>query len=864
MVSAPGTIRTPDQRLRVFVSSTLGELAAERAAVRSAVERMHLAPVMFELGARPHPPQDLYRAYLEQSDVFLGLYWESYGWVAPGDEISGLEDEYRLSGSLPKLIYLKKPADAMQPRLRELLDRVRSDGRAAYRSFSTPEELAELVETDLATLLAERFDQSRAKPTTQTAPIEVIPADNIPIPLTRLLGREADMTSIRSLLETDGVRLVTLTGPGGIGKSRLAIDTARAAADLYPGGVAFVSLAGVHDSSFVPTAIAQATGVRDTGVGTVLEKLTTALRHRTMLIVIDNFEQVLDAAPTLTTLLAAAPNLTLLVTSRTLLRLGGEHAYEVGALALPSSENAHSAQVALRSPAVSLFVERARAVRPDLEVTDDNADVLCKVVDALDGVPLAIELAAARARLLPPQAMLERLDRQLPLLVGGVRDLPERQQTIRNTLEWSVELLAEDDRTLLSLLGVFSGTFTLEAVEAVAVGQGIDDVLTSLGNLVDSSLVRQQDGGDRALFSVLSTVREYARERLDAAGGHADARARHAAHYLAVGEAASAALEGVRQRATVRMLAEERDNLRAAVRYLLNDERWAAAAAFSWALYIYWWIGGHLGEVRNWMSELLDSATELDDLTRARALYFRHAITFWQDPDGSVLRGLTESASLFRRAGDSDGEALARISVGLGLLAADPAEPVEADDTLETALGLSRSSGDTWGEAMALITIGRVALLSQHVPASLNRFEEGLRLSRSLGDQLGVTIALHHLGWAHLLLGDPAAAKTKFTESLIGSITLGHEEGIAYGIEGFVAIAALTGDVEKAGLLLGASEILREETGLYNSPSFSFHQLMLDPIRESDRAASLEDARRRGRLLSINAAIALAIPEQSS
>jgi len=862
MVSAPRTIRTPDQRLRVFVSSTLGELATERAAVRAAVERLHLAPVMFELGARPHPPQDLYRAYLEQSDVFIGLYWESYGWVAPGDEISGLEDEYRLSGKLPKLIYLKKPADGMQPRLRELLDRVRSDGRAAYRSFSTPEELGELVETDLATLLAERFDQSRATVGPETAPIEVIPVDNIPLPLTRLLGREQDSTGIRALLQADGVRLVTLTGPGGIGKSRLAIETARSAADLYPGGVAFVSLAGVHDPAFVPTAIAQAIGVRDTGVGTVLEKLTTALRHRTMLIVIDNFEQVLSAAPTLSALLAAAPQLTLLVTSRTLLRLGGEHAYEVGPLALPPGPAVHSREVALRSPAVTLFVERARAVRPDFEVTDDNADDLCRVVGALDGVPLAIELAAARVRMLPPRAMLERLDRQLPLLVGGVRDLPERQQTIRNTLQWSVELLAADDRTLLTLLGVFSGTFTLEAVEAVATGQDVRDVLTSLGNLVDSSLVRQQDGGERALFSVLSTVREYAREQLDATSDHPAARARHAAHYVAVGEAASPALEGTRQKQTVQMLAEERDNLRAAVRYLLDEKQWFAAAALSWALYVYWWIGGHLGEVRNWMSEVLESGAELDDLTRARALYFTHAITFWQDPDGSVLRGLTESATLFHRVGDDDGESLARISVGLGLLASDPPEPVQADDTLETALGLSRSSGDTWGEAMALITIGRVALLSQHVPASLNRFEEGLRLSQSLGDQLGVTIAFHHLGWAHLLLGDPAAATVKFTESLIGSIALGHEEGIAYGIEGFVAIAALVGDVEKAGLLLGASEILREETGLYNSPSFSFHQLMLDPIRESERAASLEDARRRGRRLSINEAIALAIPEQ--
>lgn len=860
MDSAASTIRTPDQRLRVFVSSTLGELSAERRAARSAVERLRLAPVMFELGARPHPPQDLYRAYLAQSDVFVGLYWQSYGWIAPGDEISGLDDEYRLSKGLPRLIYLKKPAEAMEPRLRTLLDQIRSDGDAAYKSFSSPEELAELLENDLAILMAERFDQSRRLlDSAGSGGLDdsvASSAESVPAPLTQLIGRDEDERRILELLLRDDVRLVTLIGPGGIGKSRLAIDIARTCTDRYPGGTIFVSLAAVHDPAFIPTAIAQAVGVRDTGVGTVEEKLATALRHRTALIVLDNFEQVLDAAPALTTILTEAPGVTLLVTSRILLRVGGEHAYEVGPLAIPDHEQRATREGVLASPAVELFVERARAVQPDFAVTDENAETIARVTEALDGVPLAIELAAARSRMLPPAAMLDRLDRQLPLLVGGVRDLPERQQTIRKTVEWSVSLLDEDERRLLALLGVFAGPFTLDAVESIAAAD-VPDPMGSLSRLVDNSLVRQWDRGGRSLFSLLSTVREYAREQLDVAGTHDGFRERHAGYYVELGASLEEELEGARQREWVQRLADERDNLRAAVRYLTEQRRWSTLASFSWALYIYWWVGGHLGEVHRWMDEVLDSGDELTDLTRATALYFRHAITFWQDPDGSVLRGLTESAELFHRADFPIGEALARVSVGLGLLAAAEPQPVEADDTLETALGLFRSAHDPWGEAMALIAIGRISLLSEHAHAGLNRFQESLTISRARRDELGIAIAVHHLGWAHLMLGEFELAHSEFEQSLDASIALGHEEGIAYGLEGLVAIAASRGDVDLAGKLLGASEILREETGLYNAPTFSFHQLLTAPITGGDRAGEFEAARQAGRRLSVAEAAGL-------
>ncbi|MCS5735430.1 DUF4062 domain-containing protein [Herbiconiux daphne] len=914
MDSFPTTIRTPDQRLRVFVSSTLKELAPERKAARAAIERLHLAPVMFELGARPHPPRELYRAYLDQSDVFVGIYWERYGWVAPEESISGLEDEYVLApAALPKLMYIKDPADARESRLVDLLDRVRSDDTASFKYFSDAAELGELLEADLATLLAERFDQSRAfvrggrasvEPaaaasgplTAMTpdaaatppggAPAPLSPAD-LPVPLTALIGRQHEVDDVERMLRRPGTRLVTLTGPGGIGKSRLAIEVADRLAPDYPGGTAFVDLSSVHEPDLVLGAIAQTLGVRDTGDAPIGDKLLTALRGRRMLLVLDNFEQVVGAGPAIVHLLTSSPGLTVVVTSRVLLRISGEYAYEVGPLGLPRSADYSDLDAITRIASVALFVERVHAVRPDFEVGPDNVAAVVRICAALDGVPLALELAAARVRLLTPAAMLERLDRQLPLLVGGARDLPARQRTLRSTIEWSVDLLGADERRLLGCLGVFDGGFSLEAAEAVTGPSGADaasDTLAVLATLVDSSLVSQHDSGDRSRFSLLATVREFALEQLADDALLDDMRERHASYFIGVGVAAELDLEGPKQRRLMQELADDHDNLRSVARYLLDRGEWDRVASFAWTLYVYWWVDGHLGEVRGWMDEVL-AAGDLSDRARAIALYFTRAITFWQDPDGTVVQGLTESADLFHREGEPAGEALALVSLALAVLAAAEPDAARADDALETSLGLFRESGDVWGEALVLVTLGRVALLQQKVHAALNRFDESLELTRRQGDELGETIALNHLGWAQLLLGEPAKANADFAENLAISTRLGHDDGVAYGLEGMVAVAAMLGDARRAGLLLGASQTLRRRAGLYNAPVFSFHQPLVDrmlagagagespaapaapaPPAESgaqpgDTAVVFESALAEGRALTPEAAVAVALGE---
>jgi predicted ATPase len=855
MSPADRSIRTPDQRLRVFVSSTLRELAPERRAARIAIEQLNLAPVMFELGARPHPPQDLYRAYLEQSDIFVGLYGERYGWVAPGDEVSGLEDEYRLAPhEMPKLVYVKEGVER-EPRLQELLDRIKGDDRASYVYFTDADQLAELVRSDLATLLAERF--ARASESTESGALMEGTVE-LPAALTAIIGRERELETVVDLLADDDVRLVTITGAGGIGKSRLSIEAANRMRDGFPGGIVFVDLAPVTDPQLVPAAIANALGIRDVGDGTLDEKLRMAVRDRRMLLLLDNVEQVVEAAPAIRSLLTDAPLLTALATSRILLRLNGEHGVELGPLALPDMSHGANVARALAAPSVGLFVERVRAAKPDFELTPDNVEDVERICIALDGVPLAIELAAARARVLTPSEMLDRLDERLLALGGGVRDLPERQRTIRSTIEWSTQLLSPSEQDLLTRLGLFAGGFTLDAAEWIADGIPEADILDDLGALVDGSLVRQQDRGDRATFSMLSTVREYAREQLSERPDVTALRDRHAQYFVRLGEQAEFELEGPTQLEWISRLAEEGDNLRATARHLLDTRQWATAAHFAWTLYVYWWVHGHLGEVQAWMREVLDSGDRLDDLTRATALYFTRAIAFWRDPDEWLVPGLGESAALFRREGERSGEALALISLALALLGAREPDTARADEALEASLSLFRRAGDTWGEAMALVTLGRVALLTRDVHAALARFDESLAVATRQNDDLGEAIALHHRGWAEVLLGDFAVARDCFEQSLTLSARLHHDEGVAYGLEGLTAVAAGAGDVARAGTLLGASQVVRERTGTYNAPSFSFHQQFVDGILAGPGADVFEAARLRGRHLPVDDAVAYA------
>ncbi|MEH0109693.1 DUF4062 domain-containing protein [Tersicoccus sp. MR15.9] len=917
MTDRADRIRTPDQRLRIFVSSTLQELAPERKAARAAIERLHLAPVMFELGSRPHPPRELYRAYLAQSDVFVGLYWDRYGWVAPGETVSGLEDEYQLApAAMPKLIYLKESGGAREPRLTELIGRIRQDDTASYSTFSTPEQLAEAVTGDLATLLAERFDLSRATPEAVVAPPvpaeAVTPLQPLPVSLTRFIDRTDELARIAGMM-ADGARLITVLGPGGIGKSRLAVEAARRAAGHQPGGIAFVDLAPVRTIDAAIAVIALAIGIRNTGDVPLGDKLVTALRTAPPLLLLDNAEQLADNAGELGRLLSNAPDVHVIVTSRARLRVTGEQVVPIGPLPVPAADASLDAVAA--SPAVALFVERCRAVQPDFELTEENRKAVGRICTVLDGVPLAIELAAARVRVLPPEALLDRLDRQLSLLSGGGRDLPERQRTLRSTIEWSTDLLAPSERRLLEVLGVFAGRFSFEAAEAVAEAvDGTEDVLGLLDVLVDSSLVREHDHEGRPYFSLLATVREHAWEQLGARDAQRRAREAHAAHYRAVAAAAGHQLQGPNQPAWLSRLLQERTELRQAMRFLHGTDA-DAAAEYAWDLYVYWWIVGNLGQVRDWMASLLVQPGPFSDHARAVALYFAWAISFWEDRLPALVPGLEECVALFRTTGDRTGTAMAMVSLAMARMTGpDDAGPVTPGDsargapagsvfatvptapssasssgvapaapgaavpggavlgtdaptapaallteTLETSLGLFRQAGDRWGEAMALVVLGRVHFATGQIEEAAARFDASVRLARAVGDSLGTAIALHHRGWTDLVRGDAAAGQAAFGEALGLSVRLNHQQGIAYGLEGAVGVAAARGDVETAGRLQGAAEQLRDRTGLSGTSTVMPHLSFTAPLAAGEQGAAFEIARAHGRRMAPEDAVTEAL-----
>ncbi len=613
--SVPGSIhsviRTPDQRLRVFISSTLQELADERAAAAQAVRHLRLAPVMFELGARPHAPRALYRAYLDQSDVFVGIYWQRYGWVAPGEEVSGLEDEYRLATRKPKLIYVKAPALEREPRLKELLERIRDDDHVSYKSFSTLAQLRALLENDLALLLSERFVQTAESEPARAARV----VSSIPSSPSSFVGRHQEVSHLRRLLRRRGIRLVTLSGPGGVGKTRLSLEVARSAESAFAGGVAFVSLANTTDPTIVLRTIAEQIGAReqDGQKQPALERLTDFLRGKHTLLVLDNFEQIAPAAPQLAGLLAACPELTLLVTSRTALHLRGEYEIVVHPLEVSSA-----AQVSQPAPAVKLFLERARPINPDFAQNAVEQAAVVAICRQLDGLPLAIELASARAKVLTAQAILARLGDSLQLLTGGARDLPDRQRTLRGTLDWSFQLLEDAERSLFARLAVFANGWTLEAAEAVCQCAGVD-VLDTLISLVDKSLIQiQLAPGSEQRFNMLSTMRAYAREKLVAGGDEPAVARAHAEYILRLVREGAAQLRGSNQDAWRSRLAAEQDNIRVVLRWLVDAGELHMAAELQMGLAIFWWVQGYAAEARSWAEELLSHEAALSAISRSQ------------------------------------------------------------------------------------------------------------------------------------------------------------------------------------------------------------------------------------------------------
>ncbi|MGH9270411.1 MAG: ATP-binding protein, partial [Ilumatobacteraceae bacterium] len=632
------SIRTPDQRLRVFVSSTLAELALERAAVARAISALRLTPVMFELGARPHPPRELYRAYLAQSDVFVGLYWQRYGWVGPGMDISGLEDELRLSAAIPRLLYLKSPAPEREPRLAEMIADLQSEGAASYRSFRSARELGRLVRDDLALLLSERFmtPVTAASPLAAPAAAVVRRRRSLPTPATPLIGREDDVAALLSLLESPDSRLVTLTGPGGIGKTRLAIAVG-AALDGTSRRTEFVSLASTTDPTQVLPRVAAAVGAPIEGTRPALDTLIEHFAQGApTLLVLDNLEQVTGAATELDQLLAASPEVTVLATSRTVLRLSAEREYPVGALTVPASTERPLVEDIASLPAVRLFVERAQAVGHDFMLDETNAAAVSEICRRLDGLPLAIELAAARTRVLSPAALLARLEHVLDALGTGPVDLPERQRTLRATVEWSFGLLDDRECELVEALSVFADGWTIDSAACV-VGRAEDETLNLLDALTGHSLISVVDDDGDPRFRMLVTVRELAAERLAAGDAGAIVARRHAHYYAELVNDLTWPAE--RQVEWADRLGVEEENLRIAIRWFFAHDITPLPHVFR-MLWPFWQLRERVTEGRTWIDALRPQADSLDEHARAEVLFTWAVTAVEVGDDASALAAI--------------------------------------------------------------------------------------------------------------------------------------------------------------------------------------------------------------------------------
>jgi predicted ATPase len=855
-------IRTPDQRVRVFISSTLQELSEERRAARDAVKALRLVPVMFELGARPHPPRQVYRAYLAQSQIFVGIYWQSYGWVAPAEETSGLQDEYQLSAGMPRLIYVRSPAPDRDNRLSELLDRIKNDDSVSYQRFSDPAELQRLIENDLAVLLSERFEMTRPDP---------MLAGALPAPATPLVDRDQEIAAVQDLVVRQGVRLITLTGPGGVGKTRLAVEAASRLAPAFPDGVRFVDLASVRAADLVPATIAAGLGLNTSGdrlIGDVL----SYLRARRLLLVLDNFEQVADGAPVVAELLAAAPSLVVLVASRTVLRLSGEYELAVPPLPVPPPGSGDPADYA----SVRLFAARARAGAPGFELTRSNAQAVAEICRRLDGLPLAIELAAARIRLLPPRALLARLDDPMSLLTGGPRDLPERQRTLQNTLDWSFGLLSADEQALFTRLGVFAGSFGLPAVTAIC-GTAIQrSMMDTLSSLVDSSLVRVEPGEEEPRFSLLETIRDYALEHLRESADWREVHDRHAAYFLALAKPGETELHGAGQLAWLNRLEIRRENLSAALSWLVGQDQPGLALDLLWATWRFWWLHGHAEELARHVDQILAHSDSLPAHQRALALSGAGFVRFVGGDQAQALWLLKRSLPLYRQSGDRLGMGLTAAALG-HLLAASAHESAYAGDLLEQTLAQLREMADeplTEPErlqylldvALASNFLGQIKLGQADHHRAADLFSDGLSAAHGAADRFTVLISLYDLALSRQAQHELDDAADLLREGLSLAAEAGDEPSLACYLEALADVAARQDGPGRAVGLLAAADTLLETNGSgwlhAYVPRAPHGPGVLAGLRARITDAAFQQAWAHGRSLTVPAAVRYALEQE--
>ena len=748
----------------------------------------------------------------------------------------------QLVGDLERLVAEHPLRERLRGQLMLALYRAgrQADALAVYQRMrrTMVDELGIEPSESLRKLERAILEQDPALNVTQTGPTS---PRRLPTPPTPLLGRERELGRLADLVRADDTRLVTLTGTGGIGKTRLALELVRRLAPEFQDGAAVAMLATLRDPTLVARAILEAVEIPDTGHDAE-DVVAKSLADSELLLLVDNFEQVLAAAPTIARLLDAAPKLKVVVTSRAPLRVAAEREFPVPPLA--------------DDEAAELFVSRAQAANPNFELSEPNAAAVAELCTRLDGLPLAIELAAARTKLLPPAALLSRLANRLEFLTGGRRDAPRHQQTLRMTFDWSYDLLDEDAKELFAQLGVFAGGCTLAAAEAVCGGP----VLAGLEALVNESLVRQRETTTgEARFSMLEIVREYALEQLSKSGDEEELRRRHLEYFVALAEEAAPHLSrGDEQIVWFARLEDEHDNLRAALAFALESGAASSALRLAVGIRRFWQIHGYLTEGRQALAAALAAVEDAPSELRADARNMVGILAAEQGEFEMSKKSFHAALDDARAVGSA--RVIASALVNLGNMAFYSGELDAARHLYKESIEHFDSLGDRRGQALAKENIGLMALTADDIPEAVTWLRASLELAREGGDDREIAAAARSLAAAMVELGEPEQATELLGESLVFARELGETHGLAVCLETFAGLAATAGEAERSAVLFGASDAMRASIGAQRQPD---NQILYDRwlartlarLDTSTYSKHYED----GRALTLDQACALAL-----
>ncbi len=877
-------IKTPDQRLRVFVSSTLQELAEERVAVKEAIMNLNLIPVMFEWGARPYPPRDLYTAYLQQSHIFIGIYWQQYGWVSPNMEISGLEDEFELSVNMPRLMYIKNPAPDRAPELKRLIGLIGASG-VSYKSFNTLTELKSLVVNDLAILFTERFESSFIdnKPALESDVIN----EEFPIPPLPMLGREKVVESILDLFQKQKVRLLTLSGAGGMGKTRVALEVIRRVKNIGLCQVCFVQLASVDKAQNVPVTILRKVFPAAKGGTPDVQLLIELFKHKRVLLVLDNFEHLIEARLTVSQLLQHCPDLHILVTSRELLHISGEFEYALQPLEL-SPVDKNFLELESIPSSIALFLQHARNIHPDFKLNSDNYDAISEICLLLDGIPLAIELAAARMRLLSPMQIFNLLKKSLDVLKADNHDMPDRHQTIKATVEWSFALLTPQEQHSLCMLSVLSIGGTLEAASFIGspnqmvadiwdfprkgfyVSESIDHFLMhdnseiiyleTAESLLSKSLIYtsvNQYGLLRINF--YQTIRHYCLEKLREFGLKQIALKKHFLYYLYLAEHIWSKLRSEDSEASYVILDNDIYNIESALQWSVDNEP-LLGLRLAVAMSEYWDTRGRSLEACGWLEKLLQLNSKAENeyyeifcvarLELARALFRQSAFDkAWNLADLCLKEARKRDNVYFMT--DS--------LVIKSLINVYAYRNENKDEILEQAISYARSINYKMALLDCIQFKAADKVFNGAADEGIVLAQESLLLAQECMAKRWEAIAYIFLGFGNINLGLFDRAKENFSKALICTENLSEQLLPIYALLGLSQVALATQQVQTACQLLGVIDTFLNKPGTSLVPIVKLIYSSIHEHLQGLQIDQLEVKMNEGRKMRFTDAIQLAL-----